>query len=153
MTRWLTPKQMVEQVGQVIGTSDWLVIDQERIDRFADIIEDHLFIHVDPEQARDTPFGGTIAHGFLTLSLMTAFMARADLPEPADRSYAVNYGSNRVRFLAPVRSGSRVRAQFRLLGFEERKPGEWLDTREITVEIEGGTQPALICEWMMVHYY
>ena len=153
MTRWVTPQQMAARIGQVVGTSDWLLIDQDRIDRFADIVEDHAFIHVDPVRAAATPFGGTIAHGFLTLSLMTAFMARADLPEPADPEYTVNYGSNRVRFLEPVRSGSRVRARFRLLDFVEKRPGEWLDTREITIEIEGSAKPALICEWMMLHTY
>lgn len=153
MTRWLPPQGMVELVGQVIGTSDWLLIDQERIDRFADLIDDHAFIHVDQERAAATRFGGTIAHGFLTLSLMTAFMQRADLPEPEDPEYSVNYGSNRVRFLAPVPSGSRVRGQFRLLGFVEKRPGEWLETREIMVEIEGGDKPALVCEWMSLHVY
>jgi len=114
-------------------------------------VNDHQPIHVDPVQAGQTPFGGTIAHGFLILSLMTDFMARADLPELADARFNVNYGSNRVRFLAPVRSGSRVRARFRLLALMEKRPTEWLETREMTVEIDGGDTPALICEWMTLH--
>ena len=153
MARLLTTQEMVAEIGEVIGISDWLLIDQERINRFADIVEDHAFIHVDRERAAATPFGGTIAHGFLTLSLMTAFMARADLPEPVGLNYSVNYGSDRVRFLAPVPSGSRIRAQFRLLDFAEKRPGEWLDKRELVIEIEGGSKPALICEWMMLHIF
>jgi len=151
MTRWITPADMKGLVGQEIGRSAWVSIDQDRIDRFADLINDHHFIHVDRERAAQTPFGGTIAHGFLTLSLMTDFMAHADLPELADARYNVNYGSNRVRFLAPVPVGSRVRALFRLLDLAEKRPDEWLETRGITVEIEGRDTPALICEWMTLH--
>lgn len=137
--------------GQVIGTSDWLTIDQPMIDRFADLVNDHLFIHVDPERAAASPFGGTIAHGFLTLSLMTTFMATAGLPKLTEK-YGVNYGSDRVRFLAPVRAGSRVRARFTLLELVEKRPGEWRETTEMLVEIEGGETPALICEWMSLHF-
>lgn len=137
--------------GQVIGMSDWLTIDQPMIDRFADLVNDHLFIHVDPERAAASPFGGTIAHGFLTLSLMTTFMATAGLPKLTEK-YGVNYGSDRVRFLAPVRAGSRVRARFTLLELVEKRPGEWRETTEMLVEIEGGETPALICEWMSLHF-
>lgn len=137
--------------GRVIGTSDWLVIDQPLIDRFADLVNDHLFIHVDPERAAASPFGGTIGHGFLTLSLMTAFMATAKLPQLTEK-YAVNYGSDRLRFLAPVRSGSRVRARFTLLELREKRPGEWREKTEMVVEIEGQDTPALSCEWMSLHF-
>lgn len=148
MGRTMTREELAGLAGEVIGVSDWVAIDQDRIDRFADLIDDHLFIHVDPLRAAQTPFGGTVAHGFLTLSLMTAFMASADLPEPEGMLYNINYGTDRLRFLAPVRAGSRVRAVFRELSFIEKRPGEWVEKREMTVEIEGGEKPALICEWM-----
>ena len=151
MARWITPAEMGSLAGTELGLSDWITIDQDRIDRFADLVKDHHYIHVDAARASQTPFGGTIAHGFLVLSLMTDFMAHADLPEIADARYNVNYGSNRVRFLAPVRSGSRVRARFRLLALVEKRPAEWLETREMIVEIDGGQTPALMCEWMTLH--
>ncbi len=150
MTSIVTLDELAAMAGQTIGVSDWELIDQQRIDRFADLAHDHLFIHVDPERAKDTPFGTTIAHGFFTLSLMTAFMATADLPEPAGQQYGLNYGTDRLRFLAPVPVGSRVRARFRALSLVEKRPGEWLETREMVVEIEGHETPALLCEWMML---
>lgn len=148
MSRIIKREALAAMKGEVIGVSAWEVIDQDRIDRFADLVEDHLFIHVDPARAAQTAFGGTIAHGFLTLSLMTTFMASAGLPEPEGMLYNLNYGTDRLRFLAPVPAGSRVRAVFREMSFVEKRPGEWLETREMTVEIEGGDRPALICEWM-----
>lgn len=148
MGQIISRETLAAMEGSLIGASDWEVIDQQRIDRFADLVGDHLFIHVDPVRAADTPFGGTIAHGFLTLSLMTSFMASADLPEPEGMLYNLNYGTDRLRFLSPVRAGDRVRGVFRELSFVEKRPSEWLEKREMTVEIEGSSTPALICEWM-----
>ncbi len=135
------------RVGEDIGTSRWFVVDQERIDRFADVTEDHQFIHVDPEAAAKTPFGGTIAHGFLSLSLLSAMGADVFL-KPDTLKMAVNYGFERVRFLSPVRSGKRVRGHFVLASFDEKKPGQWQFVHKVTVEIEGEDKPALTAEWI-----
>ena len=140
--------QLREKVGQVVGTSDWYVIDQDRIDRFADATEDHQFIHVDPERAKDSPFGQTIAHGFLTLSMLAPFLATG-FPEIEEKAMGVNYGFDRVRFLAPVKSGQRVRGHWKLLALDEKKPGLWQQTAEVTVEIEGEDKPALVAEWII----
>ncbi|MBA3897334.1 MAG: MaoC family dehydratase [Sphingomonadaceae bacterium] len=136
------------RVGQVTGTSKWVTVDQAMIDKFADATGDHQFIHVDPERAKATPFGGTIAHGFLTLSLLPMLRGSADLPYPLGIKMSVNYGSNKLRFLAPVRSGKRVRARFKLLEFGEKRPGQFQLTHEVTVEIEGEDKPALIADWI-----
>jgi acyl dehydratase len=135
-------------VGQPLGTSEWLTVDQAMINKFADATGDHQFIHVDPEKAALTPFGGTIAHGFLTLSLLPQLSQNADLPRLDGIRMGVNYGCNRLRFLAPVRAGKRVRGHFRLLDFEEKRPGQCQQTSEVTVEIEGEDKPALIAEWI-----
>lgn len=135
-------------VGQPIGTSDWLTVDQAMIDRFADATGDHQFIHVDPELASQTEFGGTIAHGFLTLSLMVALIEKTDLPGLENVTMGLNYGGNRCRFLAPVRSGKRIRAHFRLIELDEKRPGQFQQTVEYSVEIEGEDKPALIAEWI-----
>lgn len=134
--------------GAELGVSDWVTIDQAMIDRFADATDDHQFIHVNPDMARMTPFGGTIAHGFLTLSLLTTLLQRSEAPTLEGVRMAVNYGTNKVRFLTPVRSGSRVRGRFRHGGFEERRPGQYQQTIEATVEIEGQDKPALVAEWL-----
>jgi acyl dehydratase len=128
--------------------SDWLLVSQEMIDRFAEATKDHQYIHVDPERAKQSPFGGTIAHGFLTLSLLSHLCADARgniVPEGATE---INYGSNKLRFLAPVRSGKRVRGRFKPLEIVEKRPGQIQLTTEATVEIEGEDKPALICEWI-----
>lgn len=143
-----TAQALKERVGQQIGTSEWVLVDQEMINKFADATGDHQFIHVDPERAKLTPFGGTIAHGFLTLSLMPLLSAKSDNPRVDGVKMGVNYGSNKLRFLAPVRSGKRVRAHFKLLELEEKRPGQWQQVQEVSVEIEGEDKPALICEWI-----
>ena len=134
-------------VGKDCGTSDWLQIDQDRINDFADVTLDHQFIHVDPERAKESPFGGTIAHGYLTLSLLAYFMQSGgvgvDVP---NRTMGVNYGLDKVRFLQPVAVGSKVRANARLAEATEKKPGQYLFKLEVTVEIEGQEKPALIAE-------
>lgn len=135
------------RVGQEIGVSSWLTVDQSRIDAFADTTEDRQFIHVDPAAAAQTPFGGTVAHGFLTLSLLPRFAEEVMLiPEGA--KMGVNYGLDRVRFLTPVRSGSRVRGRFTLDSVEEKAPGQHLMRHTVTVEIEGDDRPALTAVWL-----
>ena len=142
----------VEQMKERIGTetvSDWVEVTQAMIDKFADATGDHQFIHVDPEAAKMTPFGGTIAHGFLTLSLMPLLSSKVvDAPKLEGVKMGVNYGGNKVRFLTPVRSGSKVRGHFKLLEFDEKRPGQFQQTVEFTVEIEGRDKPALIAEWI-----
>ena len=135
------------RIGTEIGVSSWLVVDQARIDAFADATEDRQFIHIDPAAAAQTPFGGTIAHGFLTLSLLSRMAADAMLI-PDGVKMAVNYGLDRVRFLAPVRSGSRVRGRFTLDLIEEKVPGQVLMRHIVTVEIEGEDKPALTAVWL-----
>ena len=135
------------KVGQPIGASGWIDVSQERISAFADATEDHQFIHVDPAAASAAGFGGTIAHGFLTLSLLSRMAADAMLIPDRTRM-AVNYGLDRVRFLAPVKSGKRVRGHFTLESAEERAPGQLLLKHQVTVEIEGEDKPALTAQWL-----
>ncbi|PXW69519.1 acyl dehydratase [Blastomonas natatoria] len=144
----ISPQQMKDMVGQNLGSSEWLLVDQEMINKFADATGDHQFIHVNEEMAKMTPFGGTIAHGFLTLSLFPVLMAKSDCPRVEGVKMGVNYGGNKVRFLAPVRSGKRVRGHFKLLELEEKRPGQWQQTLEFTVEIEGEDKPAVMAEWI-----
>lgn len=144
----IAPQEMKELVGKPLGTSEWVLVDQAMIDKFADATGDHQFIHIDEEKAKLTPFGGTIAHGFLTLSLFPLLMAKSDCPRPAGVKMGVNYGGNKVRFLAPVRSGKRVRGHFKLLELDEKRPGQWQQTLEFTIEIEGEEKPALMAEWI-----
>lgn len=145
----------VGQMAASIGTervSDWVEVTQAMIDKFAEATGDHQFIHVNPELAAKTPFGGTIAHGFLSLSLMPMLAAKTDTPKIEGVKMGVNYGGNKTRFLTPVRSGSRVRGRFKLLKFTERQPGVWEQVNEYTLEIEGAPKPALIAEWISVIY-
>ena len=135
------------RIGREVGTSGWLTLDQARIDAFAEATEDRQFIHVDPQAAAQTPFGGTIAHGFLSLSMLSRMAAEAILV-PDSAKMVVNYGLDRVRFLAPVRSGKRVRGRFVLNGVEEKAPGQILLRHGVTVEIEGEDRPALVAEWL-----
>jgi len=135
------------KVGEEVGVSDWILVDQARIDAFADATEDRQFIHVDAATASQTPFGGTIAHGFLTLSLLPRMAADAMLI-PDGVKMGVNYGLDRVRFLAPVRSGKRVRGRFTLDSVEEKAPGQVLLRHTVTVEIEGEEKPALTAVWL-----
>jgi acyl dehydratase len=142
-----TIEEIQGRVGSEIGVSDWLVVDQARIDAFADITEDHQFIHVDPERAAKTPFRGTVAHGFLTLSLLSR-MADGVMLRPESLRMAVNYGFDKVRFMGPVRSGKRVRGRFKMLSAEEKRASQWQITYEVTVEIEDEEKPALIADWI-----
>lgn len=135
-------------VGQEIGVSPWRVVSQAMIDKFADATDDHQFIHVDPVRAAaETPFGGTIAHGFLSLSLLSA-MAFETIPRLKDAAMGVNYGFDRLRFISPVRSGARIRARFKLAELTAR-PSGWIHINyDVTVEIEGSKKPALTARWL-----
>jgi acyl dehydratase len=135
------------RIGSEVGVSSWIVVDQARIDAFAETTEDRQFIHIDPAAAAKTPFGGTVAHGFLTLSLLSRMGADAMLL-PEGLAMAVNYGLEHVRFLAPVRSGSRVRGRFVLDSIEQKVPGQWLMRHQVTVEIEAQEKPALAASWL-----
>ena len=142
-----TLDEIRKRIGEEVGVSSWILVDQARIDAFADATEDRQFIHVDPRAAAQTPFGGTVAHGFLSLSLLSRMGAEAMLL-PDGLRMAINYGLDRVRFLAPVRAGSRVRGRFRLDSVEEKAPGQVLMRHTVTVEIEGEAKPALTAEWI-----
>lgn len=145
------PSDLPSLIGQEVGLSRWITVDQARIDAFARTTEDEQFIHVDPEAAKATPFGGTIAHGFLTLSLASAMSY--DALAPLDGVVmGVNYGFDKLRFLAPVPAGSKVRGRFKLLSAEAKGADDdvtrWLLKHELTVEIDGADKPALIAEWL-----
>lgn len=143
-------RDMASLIGQE-GASKWFEMSQARIDAFADATEDWQFIHVDPVAASQTPFGGTVAHGFLTLSLLSA-MAYDAVPAPQGVDMSVNYGLEKLRFLAPVPAGSRIRGRFKLARVENKGPGRWLISHEVTVEIEGSDKPALVAEWLGMHF-
>jgi acyl dehydratase len=135
------------RIGEEIGVSSWLTVDQERIDAFAEATEDRQFIHTDPAAAAETPLGGTIAHGFLSLSLLSR-MGSEVLLAPEGVKMALNYGLDRARFLAPVKAGARVRGRFTLDSVEERAPGQLLMRYSVSVEIEGQDKPALTAVWL-----
>jgi acyl dehydratase len=140
-------EQIRKRIGEEVGISGWFTMDQQRIDSFAESTEDRQFIHVDPDAAARTPFGGTIAHGFLSLSMLSRMAADAMLV-PDGLKMAVNYGLDRVRFIKPVGSGKRIRGRFRLDSVEEKGPGQILMRHTVTVEIEGEEKPALTAEWL-----
>lgn len=144
----MTADEMKSAIGRE-SVSDWIVVTQAMIDQFAEATGDHQFIHVDPERARLTPFGTTIAHGFLTLSLLPQLAMRTpDAPRLDGVRMGVNYGGNKVRFLAPVPSGARIRGRSTVTEFEEKRPGQYQYTTQTTVEIEGQDKPAMIAEWI-----
>jgi acyl dehydratase len=154
---WKKPPVSLEayqnMVGQEIGVSSWHVVDQARIDHYADVIEDHQFIHVDPERAKnETAFGTTVAHGFLTMSLLS-IMSYEVMPVVSGTTMGVNYGFDRLRFISPVRSGSRVRGRFTLAEASLRKPKELQSRTHVTVEIEGEEKPALVADWIGLLYF
>jgi acyl dehydratase len=151
MSDWAdAPRVPAGELASLVGrsfVSRWLIVDQQRIDAFAKVTEDEQFIHVDPERAGATAFGGTVAHGFLTLSLLST-LAYGALPRIEGAVHGVNYGFDRVRFVHPVRSGTRVRAHFRLLAVAQRSAREWQLTHDVSVEIEGAAKPALAATWL-----
>jgi len=142
-----SPSELKALVGTEIGSSEWLEIDQDRINTFADVTEDQQFIHVNQELAKKTPFGGTIAHGFLTLSLLSRFSEDAGLVIEGVKM-GINYGFEKIRFLAPVPSGSKVRGRFFLKSVVEKKEGNFLITYQVSVDIEGSDKPALVADWL-----
>lgn len=154
---WKNPPITLEayqaMVGKEIGVSSWHLIDQPRIDTYADVTEDRQFIHVDPERAKkETAFGTTIAHGFLTMSMMSV-MSYEVMPAIAGTTMGVNYGFDKLRFISPVRSGKRIRGRFVLAEAKLRKAGELQSRTNVTVEIESEDKPALVAEWLGLIYF
>lgn len=145
--RALHPDSLQTLVGQEVGVSPWRSISQEHIDRFAEATDDYQFIHVDPERAKKSIFGGTVAHGFLTLSLLPS-LAEDALPEIEGKTISVNYGLDKVRFISPVRSGTRIRGRFVLDEISRRAGNEFRMRHTVTVEIAGSDRPALVAEWL-----
>lgn len=144
----LSAEEWKALAGSEVGTSDWVVVGQPLIDDFAEVTGDKQFIHVDPVRAKaESPYGGTVAHGFLTLSLLPA-LARDALPDFKEARARINYGFDKIRFLAPVPAGARIRARFHLLQTDERRPGELTLKYAVTVEVEGGRTPAVAAEWL-----
>lgn len=137
-------------VGKELEPSPWLEITQERVNQFADATNDHQFIHVDLEKAKQTPFGGTIAHGFLSLSLLSYLNAQTAIV-PEGLVMGINYGSDKVRFLAPVNVGKRIRSRQKILEVTEKKPGQWLIKTDVSVEIDGEETPALVAEILSMY--
>jgi acyl dehydratase len=140
-----------QKIGTCLGASDWYVMDQDRINQFAVVTQDEQYIHIDEKRAAETPFGTTIAHGFLTLSLLPA-MGSDVIPKLDGHLMSVNYGFEKLRFLSPVPSGARVRGHFTLTSLEERKPGEVTMLWEVTIEIEGHEKPAVYAQWLNRRY-
>ena len=136
-------------VGTEVGVSDWIMVDQTMINAFADATDDHQFIHVDPERAKETVFGGTIAHGFLTLSLLSAMNFNC-VPKIREQTMGVNYGFDKIRFMSPVKAGTRVRGRFKLAEARLRGAGMMMLTYEVTVEIENERKPALTATWITI---
>ncbi len=138
------PKEELQNyVGKELAPSEWMLLDQERVNMFADATDDHQFIHVDPEKAAETPFGGTIAHGYLTLSIIPKLSMLSSLI-PENTTMAINYGLNKVRFMTPVPVGSEVRAVTKVMSVDEKRPGQFLITNQVTIEIKDEKKPALI---------
>ncbi|WP_420335143.1 MaoC family dehydratase [Roseibium sp.] len=149
--RVLSVEELKRLIGNEVGVSSWYPVEQARIDAFAEVTADHQFIHVDPEKASQTPFGGTIAHGFLTLSLLSAMALEAQ-PKVAGARMGINYGFDRIRFLHPVKAGQRVRGRFVLSSVADAKSGEVDLSWQATVEIDGEKRPALKAEWLNRFY-
>lgn len=140
---YASPRDLIGQEGTTLGPTEWLAIDQDRVNGFAEVTGDHQWIHVDPQRAKDGPFGGTIAHGYLTMSLVNFFLP--DLIEVRGFTHAVNVGADRLRFLAPVKVGSRIRGVGEIVGVEEIK-GAIQSIVRVTVEIEGSEKPACVVD-------
>lgn len=148
----MTRDELSTMIGKEVGTSKWFLIDQSRIDTFADVTEDWQYIHVDPDKARESPFGGTIAHGFLTLSMLSAMVYDGG-PKVDGVVMGVNYGFDKVRFVSPVKVGAKVRAVFTLDAVDQKGPNEIQTTLGVTVEIEGQDKPALVAQWLGRRYF
>jgi acyl dehydratase len=149
MPKDISLSDIKSMVGHEIGISDWILVDQGMIDTFANATLDHQFIHVDPVRAAETPFGGTIAHGFLSLSLLSAMNYNC-LPAIREQTFAINYGFDKIRFMTPVKSGARVRGRFTMASARYRGPGMLMITYDVTIEIEGERKPALTANWLTI---
>lgn len=147
----LSPEAAKALIGTDLGASDWYLIDQEMVNKFADLTNDHQFIHVNPEAAKMTPFGGTIVHGFFTLSMLAGLQPEGAIVLEGIKM-GVNYGCDRIRFLEPVPVGSRIRARHKLKAVDDKGGGRWLLTSEVTIEIEGKEKPALIADWLGMQF-
>ena len=147
MALTLNVDQLNDYIGKEVGISEWLLVDQERINQFADATGDHQYIHVDSDRAAQTPFGTTIAHGFLTMSLMV-LMGYEGSTKLENSVMGINYGFDKLRFINPVKVNSKIRGRFQLISAEEKKPNQWLLKHNITVEIAGEEKPALVAEWL-----
>ena len=143
----LTLDELRAAIGTEIGLSDWRTVSQAMINEFADATDDHQFIHVDPVRAAETPFGGTIAHGFLTLSLLSTLAYEA-LPMIEGATMGINYGFDKLRFMSPVKAGARVRARFKLANLDIRPSGRVMNTYEVALEVEGLIKPAFTATWL-----
>ena len=151
MSNLINASQLQDYVGKEVGLTDWIEVDQERINQFADATGDHQYIHLDAERAAQTPFGTTIAHGFLTLSLLSMLSGMGGGLKLENTVMGINYGLDKVRFLNPVKSGAKIRARFVLASAEEKKPGNYLLKHNVPVEIAGEDKPALIAEWLSMN--
>jgi len=150
MAETINTEDLLGMVGRELEPSPWLEISQDRVNQFAEATNDHQFIHVDPERAKNTSFGGPIAHGFLSLSLLSYLNAQnAMLPE--NLIMGINYGSDKVRYLAPVPVGKRIRSHQKIMDVSEKKPGQWLVKTAVTVEIEDAETPALVAEILSMY--
>lgn len=150
MAKKIKATELPNMIGRELEPSPWIEITQERVNQFADATNDHQFIHVSPLKAKMTPFGGTIAHGFLSLSLLSYLNAQSAMI-PEGLVMAVNYGSDKVRYLAPVKVGKKIRSKQTILEAAEKRPGQWLVKTAVTVEIEGESTPALIAEILSLY--
>ena len=152
MTKTITRDEMIAAQGEMIGQSGWFTMDQARIDAFAEITEDHQFIHIDPVRAAATVFGGTVAHGMLTLSMLSG-MAYGALPAMEGQSASVNYGFEKIRFITPVRSGARIRGRFVLTEAKVRAGDKLMTRFDVVVDIEGEERPALTADWLILYIF
>ncbi|MDD9894897.1 MAG: MaoC family dehydratase [Gammaproteobacteria bacterium] len=148
MSNVVSTDQLSDYLGKEVGLTDWFEVDQERINNFAEATGDFQYIHVDEERAAETPFGATIAHGFLTLSLLSKLSQKGGGLKLENSVMGINYGLDKVRFINPVKANSKIRARFELVSAEEKKPNHYLLKHNVTVEIEGEEKPALIAEWL-----
>lgn len=149
MVREITLRDVRGLIGKEIGISDWITVTQQTIDGFADATDDHQFIHTDPVRAAETPFGGTIAHGFLSLSLLSAMNYNC-LPKVREQTMGINYGFDKVRFMTPVKCGARVRGRFTMADARFRGAGMIMVTYDVTVDIENERKPALTATWLTI---
>ena len=148
MSNQVNIEDITDFLGKEVGLTDWIEINQAQINKFADATGDHQYIHVDEDRAAETPFGATIAHGFLTLSLLSKLSSMNGGVKLKNSVMGINYGLDKVRFVSPVKVNSRIRARFELVSAEEKKPKHYLLKHNVTVEIEGVEKPALIAEWL-----